>query len=148
MARTIVHSGPKLPRIVHTGPVLPRVDPKMVAEALGAEGPVARLSGRGSPISLLAVRQAIWSRLRSTGGRPGLDDATKRAKVPLSDETWARLEEIAAKVTDSGVNTTPGQVASVLLHLALDAFSSDAAPEPKRPARARRPARRAQATGR
>lgn len=127
MAKKIRITTKALPRVRHVGPVLPRVDPGELAKALGAASVPGAVVEAGSPIGLFALRRALASRLRSSGGRPALAGTSRRAKVPLSDDEWARIERIAEDVSQSGINTTAGQVASVLLHLALDAVVESAA---------------------
>jgi hypothetical protein len=77
-----------------------------------------------APITLFAVREELVQRLQSSGGRPGLAGTTRRAKIPLSDEEWLRLEELAASLSSPGFAPSAGQVASVLLTLSLDAVAS------------------------
>ena len=78
-------------------------------------------------MALVAVRQELLSRLASTGGRPGLEGATRRQKIPLDDRDWKRLQKIAEALNDDEVRPTPGQVASVLLHRVLETIDVKAA---------------------
>lgn len=73
----------------------------------------------GAPIGLHALRRELESRVRSTGGRPALDGATKIQKIPLKPEDWSRLEDLAARLSREGVSATAGQVASVMVHKQL-----------------------------
>lgn len=113
-------------RIVHTGPTLPKLDPAEVAKALGAKPTGVKIEGAPGPVSLFGLRQELFRRLTSTGGRPALPDADKVGKVPLSEKQWARLEELAAAIAGPGFSPSAGQVANVLLSWALDQLGPDA----------------------
>jgi hypothetical protein len=116
-------------KIICTSPTMPKLDPAEVAKALGAKpAPVKVAEGLG-PISLFAVRQELFRRLQSNGGRPGLPDADKVAKVPVSETQWKRLEELAAAIATPGFSPSAGQVANVLLTWALDNLGPDAIKE-------------------
>jgi len=120
--------GRPLRRIRDKGPALRRVSHTEVARELGAED-VGESPGPGSPITLSGLYRELAERLRSTGGRPSLEGATRRQKVPLSDEEWSKLERIAQALGQLGSTTTPGQVASVLLHRALEQVDESNAKE-------------------
>lgn len=101
-----------------------RIDPAAVASALGAEpGPEDRRAGGLGPITLFAVREALLSRRQSSGGRPGLEGACLRAKIPLSDQDWTRLEKLASALSSTGFSPSAGQVGSVLLSMALESVT-------------------------
>jgi hypothetical protein len=70
----------------------------------------------GSPLTATALRQEVFARLTSSGGRPGLDGATIRPKVPMTPEDWTGLEQLAKAFADKGVKATPSQVASAIIH--------------------------------
>lgn len=108
------------PRIRHTGKVMAKVDPEVVREALGAEETGVVVPDVSQPFSLFAIRQRLVDVVRSSGGRPGLTGTTRRQKIPLSDETWERLEVLAHTLQASGISTSAGQLASVLLQQALE----------------------------
>lgn len=101
--------------IRHTGSRVRRVDAKSVAIALGADveqhGAI-----NGSRLATTALRREVFSRLASSGGRPGLDGATLRPKVPMTPEDWSALEELANAFAAKGVKATPSQVASAIIH--------------------------------
>ena len=120
MGERVKPVGRTLPRIRSTADRFHRIDAKVVAEALGAEQASARATIRGSPLTFVALRQELFRRLVSTGGRPGLEGAERRQKIPLADEDWQALEELAEGLSDGGLRPTPGQVASVLLRRAID----------------------------
>lgn len=107
-----------------TSKPLPRITPEQVQQALGAEETTAGLAKALAPLTLFTVREELVNRLQSSGGRPSLAGTTRRAKIPLSDEEWLQLEELAAAIAESGVAPSAGQVASVLLSLSLHAVAS------------------------
>jgi hypothetical protein len=110
--KNIIHE-----RVEDESQTLPRVDPRELVQALGAEE-LTTISAAKSPFSMWALRSRLLSDVVSTGGRPARRDASLR-KVPVTDAEWAALDEIAALLKQQGVNTTPGQVAGVLLHQSL-----------------------------
>lgn len=113
--------------IRHAGTAVRSVDPAVIAKALGAEEVASRENVHGAPISLHALRRALESRVRSTGGRPALEGATKIQKIPLKPEDWSRLEQLAARLSRQGVSATAGQVASVMVHDQLELLAPSAA---------------------
>jgi hypothetical protein len=111
---------------------LPRITAAQVQQALGAEETTGELAEALAPVTLFAVREELMNRLQSSGGRPALAGTTRRAKIPLSDEEWMQLEELAAAIGESGFAPSAGQVASVLLSLSLHAIASQIASLPSR----------------
>ena len=97
------------------GPAQPRLDPADLARALGAEPAGSTVETALSPPALFAVREELFNRLQSSGGRPALEGTDRRAKIPLSDEEWRQLEELASSLGSAGFTPSAGQVASVLL---------------------------------
>ena len=75
---------------------------------------------KGSPLQLIALRQELYSRLRSTGGRRSLKGVSRRQKIPLSEEDWEKLQKLAEQNQSEKITPSPAQVASVLLHQALE----------------------------
>jgi hypothetical protein len=123
MANKINIVGKALERIEITGPALPRVEPAEFAAALGAEPCGERRSNLLDLISLGEVGNELIKRLRSTGGRPSLQGATERCKVPLSPEDVAALEQIVdALEKKTGTRPALGQIASVILRTHLDSL--------------------------
>jgi hypothetical protein len=110
--------------IRHAGTAARTVGPEAIAKALGAGEIVSRENVQGAPISLHALRRELEKRVRSTGGRPALDGATKIQKIPLNPEDWSRLEKIADKLSQQGVSATAGQVASVMVHSQLERLAT------------------------
>lgn len=129
MPRKIRDSSRTLPVLRDVSPTLDRIEPDRVAAALGAEASQERLRSRLGPLSLLAVRQELQRRLRSTGGRPALAGAPRRTKIPLSPQQWQRLEELASEFRGPNSAPSAGQVASVLLSLALESVAARRSPK-------------------
>lgn len=126
MAKKIVDVGSTFKRLKDTGAHFKRVDPNEVALALGVQERISFVDMPGNALSLFALRQDLARKLHSTGGRPALEGAKRRQKIPLTDEAWTRLEQLAETLTQEGRRTTPGQVASVLLLRALQQVESQA----------------------
>jgi hypothetical protein len=105
----------------------PYVEASSLEAPLGARFASESVELRGSPPSLLGVRQELARRLQSSGGRPALDDATRRQKIPLSDQDWERLEALAERASTGDLKPTPAQLASVLIRQALDALEPQGA---------------------
>jgi hypothetical protein len=116
-----------MPKVVNTGKSsYRRIDPAEVAKSLGAdEGPILKSEAGGSPAALFTLRQELYQRLRSTGGRRSLEGAGERKKIPLLDGDWEKLEEVAKAAKANGVQPTPAQVASMLIHRALKELKQD-----------------------
>ena len=124
MTKTIRTSEVTFQPIRDTSAPLPQIDPSRVQQALGAEDSNERLVEALSPITLFALREELMRRLQSSGGRPALVGTTRRAKIPLRDEEWQQLEELASAIASPGFAPSAGQVASVLLRLSLDAVAT------------------------
>jgi hypothetical protein len=91
--------------------------------AIATQDVVAAFDTR-APAMLLAVRDALMDRLRSTGGRPALSGDGLRQRVHVSAQDWQRIADIADHVEVGRHKPSPAQVASVLIHLALKRISS------------------------
>lgn len=99
---------------------LPRIDASEVQAALGAEASNLAVRGIGvGPLSLFQVREEVFRRLHSTGGRPALTGTSHRTKIPLSDWQRKEIESIATEIASPGFSPSPGQIASVLISLSL-----------------------------
>jgi hypothetical protein len=126
MTKKIKTTEATLKPIRDASPPLPRVEPVRVQEALGAEPTAEGLAEVLAPVTLFTVREELVRRLQSSGGRPGLSGVSRRAKIPLSDQEWLGLEELAAAISSPGFAPTAGQVASVLLTLSLHSVAARA----------------------
>jgi hypothetical protein len=96
-----------------------RVNPEEIEKGLGAEH-VGLLLPAGSPLSAYVLRQELFRRLRSTGGRPGLDGTDMKPKIPMQRSQWEQLRRLAERVKTDDVHPTPAQLASVLLDAGID----------------------------
>lgn len=105
------------PRLVIKASPTRRISAAAIAKALGAD-PIGRAPERGSPADFAAIRAEIFRRLRSTGGRPGLE-GTQPKKIPLSEQDWKRVERVADHISEPGFKPSVGQVAGVLLSIVL-----------------------------
>lgn len=103
-----------------------RIDPAEVAAALGAEPTGDRVPAAG-PVTLYALRTELFRRRQSTGAPPGIAGTNQRDEIPVSDHDWARLEALATELSGPGSSPSAGQVASILLSLALDTVKPDGA---------------------
>ena len=117
MAKRIRDVGARHRSIRDTGERFRSVSKAEVAKALGSDAPVD-VENVGQPF-LLQIHEDLAQRLVSSGGRPGLAGASKRYKIPLTDNDWLELKRIATTLMAAGRATSPGQVASVLVHRAL-----------------------------
>ncbi|MGL6096316.1 MAG: hypothetical protein ACRC7O_11035 [Fimbriiglobus sp.] len=98
---------------------MPVLDAAEVGRALGGEPAPGGLDARPGPLVLFALRSELLRRRQSTGGRPGIAGAAQRVKIPVTDGDWHDLEAIAASLSADGFAPSAGQVASVLLNLAI-----------------------------
>jgi len=106
-----------------------RIDPAELAAALGANPIGPRVTGSVDPIALAELGTQLLHRLRSSGGRPALADATVNCRVPLSAEDISTLETMVAQIgVSTGAKPSVGQLVSVVVRLHLNALKR--APEP------------------
>lgn len=106
------------------------IDPEVVRRALGAEEIHQLPSLLGAPHALHAISNEIVRRLKSKGGRPGLEGAAKRQKIPFTQSDWERLDQVAKTLSSQlGQSVSPGQVASILVHSQLSHYVA-AKPKP------------------
>jgi hypothetical protein len=113
--------------IKNTSSTQRQINPKIIANALGAEEAGVKIDTRQGPISLFSLRQFLVNRLRSSGGRPTLVGTIKkkRNKIPLFEGDWIKLESIAQYYKEKeGINVSPGQIASILLHTDVSKIAS------------------------
>jgi len=125
MDKRIKVSEPTVKRIQASEPTVRRLDPQTVAEALGGEPVPGHLECNPGPLTLHVLREELLRRRQSSGGRPGLEGTNLRAKAPLKDQDWARLEQLAAVLSAEGFAPSAGQVASVLISMALRSVTTE-----------------------
>ncbi len=104
--------------IKNISPKQRQIETSDVMESLGAERVGVKIDTRKGPITLFFLRQFLINQLRSKGGRPGLEGTTKnRKKIPLFEKDWEKLVKIAKYFKEEeGINVSPGQIASSLIH--------------------------------
>src|SRR5260370_26752292 len=125
MTKRIQISEPTVKHIRTSDRAVRRLDPNTVADALGGEPCPEHIEGQAGPITLYAFRQELLRRRQSSGGRPGIEGTSFRAKIPVGEEDWQCLEALAASLSASGFVPSAGQVASVLLSIALRAVTTN-----------------------
>jgi len=96
-------------------------DRARIAAALGASRVVEVDREKiGGPLDLLALREELKQRLRSSGGRPTDPAWTVSRQVPFKEDSWTRLQELASEVGVAGRRVGPAQVAALLIESGLD----------------------------
>lgn len=126
MSKKIDITGNPARRIDVSGKPQRRIEPVEFAAALGAESVAETHAPNLDPLSLAALGTELIRRLRSTGGRPALADATEFCRVPLSAADVAALERITTNIEHTtGTKPSPGQVISVIVRNYLTAESDD-----------------------
>jgi hypothetical protein len=110
-----------------------RIEPAELAAVLGAQPCGQPGTGKLDPIALAELGTQLLSRLRSSGGRPALADATEICRVPLSAEDISTLEKMADQLGEkTGANPSSGQLASVIVHNYLaEAGNAKKVPDPR-----------------
>jgi hypothetical protein len=129
MAKKITIVGAKPKKIEVVDQPKRRLDAAQLAAALGANPTGQQIRPDVDPIALADLGTQLLQRLRSSGGRPALADATVNCRVPLSAEDIKTLETLVAQIGGAtGAKPSVGQLASVIVRLHLSALKS--APEP------------------
>jgi hypothetical protein len=126
MAKNIIDTGKTARRIEVTDRPARRIEPEAFAAALGAE-PVGEAHAQNlDPLSLAALGSDLIKRLRSSGGRPALADATEICRVPLSAEDVKTLEGMVAQLEgSSGAKPSVGQLVSLIVRAHLRALKPE-----------------------
>ena len=120
MAKRIRDTSRALRRIKDISTSLEQLDPSRIGEALGAKPSGTQTSAGGSPIGFYALRERLLSELVSSGGRPGRRGVVQRRKIPVTEEEWNTLKEVAEMMKTAGVNAAAGQIAGVLLRQGIE----------------------------
>ena len=117
MAKKITIVGARPKRVQILNQPKRRIDPAELAVGLGAAPCGEQVSGFLDPIALAELGTQLLQRLRSSGGRPALADATEICRVPLCAEDVIMLETMAAHIGESsGASPSVGQLVSVIVH--------------------------------
>ncbi len=126
MAKKITVTGKSARRIDVSGKPQRRIEAEEFAAALGAE-PVGDAHAQNlDPVSLASLGSELLKRLRSSGGRPALADATEICRVPLSVEDVKTLEGLVLQVeTSSGAKPSIGQLVSVIVRTHLEGLNAN-----------------------
>jgi hypothetical protein len=94
-----------------------RIEPQELARALGAAMTRRQVAPNLDLISLADLGTQLVQRLRSSGGRPALADATEICRVPLSAADLQTLEAMVAQIgAATGAKPSIGQLVSVIVH--------------------------------
>jgi hypothetical protein len=132
MAKKINIVGAKPKKIEVVDQPKRRIDPADLAAALGANPSGQFPPGNLDPIGLAELGTQLLHRLRSSGGRPALADASINCRVPLSAEDVQTLENMVSHIgASTGAKPSVGQLVSVIVRLHLNALKS--APEGHHP---------------
>jgi hypothetical protein len=135
MAKKINVTGKAARRIEVSGKPQRRIEPEEFATALGAEAVGEAHAPNLGPVALAALGSELLKRLRSSGGRPALADATEICRVPLSAEDVKTLEVMVAQLEkSSGAKPSVGQLVSVIVREHLKALQPGSNSLPEREA--------------
>lgn len=94
-----------------------RIEPADLAAALGANLDGEERVENLDLIALADIGTKLLGRLRSSGGRPALSDASEICRVPLSRGDMTALEKMTSAIgQQTGVRPSPGQLASMIVH--------------------------------
>jgi hypothetical protein len=124
MAKKIIDTGKTARRIEATDRPARRIESEEFAAALGAEPVGEAHASNLDPLSLAALGSELIKRLRSSGGRPALADATEICRVPLSAEDVKTLEGMVAQLESSGAKPSVGQLVSVIVRAHLQSLQA------------------------
>lgn len=126
MAKRITVAGKPARRIEVSGKPQRRIEPEALAAALGADPVGEAHAANLDSLSLAALGSELIKRLRSSGGRPALADATEICRVPLSADDLKSLEKMTDHIAQAtGTKPSPGQVASILVRRGLNSGESN-----------------------
>lgn len=91
-----------------------------LALALGARREGMRSRPARGPLDVVALRDELGRRLRSTGGRPTDPALALSRQVRFSEVTWERLRSMADEIAIGGPRVGPAQVAALLVESSLE----------------------------
>ena len=125
MKRIITFSNKRPAKTIRDiGPRAKSIDNELIADRLGAEDELATHTPTSS-LSLYSLRESIFALLTSNGGRPGLVGITRRQKIPISDQDWDELKQIAREEF-STKKVSPGQIAAMFIKEGLAQLRKEA----------------------
>jgi hypothetical protein len=102
-----------------------RINPVELAAALGGSARGRQTRGNVDLLALAELGTQLLDRLRSSGGRPALADATENCRVPLSAADVKTLETMVAEIgASTGSRPSVGQLVSVIVHSYLAELTS------------------------
>ncbi|MFA7243351.1 MAG: hypothetical protein WC091_24855 [Sulfuricellaceae bacterium] len=110
-----ISGAPTGARIADTSPKGKRLDPALVEKEFGAKP-----AGSSQGLDLFAVRESMERMLQSSGGRPSLEGAHSQVKIPKITSDWEKLEKLVLVSSDLKHKPSIGQMAAMVLHLALN----------------------------
>lgn len=126
MAKKVVVTGVPAARIEISGNRQRRIEAESIVAALGAEEIQLPCVAALDQIGVAALGTELVRRLRSSGGRPALVDATEICRVPMSTSDLRAIERITDEIAAAtGTKPSAGQVISVLIHQYLAAFQAN-----------------------
>jgi hypothetical protein len=120
----VTFSAPSAKGRVRNVSARPRLGQESFRAAFSDARPLGPVPGdKSHPINLAAIGEVVQRTLRSTGGRPALEDADAvPMRVSLMHGDRAKIEIIANHVYP---RTSPSQMVAVLCHLALARIPED-----------------------
>lgn len=71
------------------------------------------------PLDLIALRDEVQRRLRSTGGRPSDPNWDFTRQIPFTAEVWNVLENLAESISTEQRRVSAGQLAAMLIERAV-----------------------------
>lgn len=126
MSNAIVNTAKRAARIVNTSPRAKALDGAAITEALGGRPTGYKLGKDTNPITLFQVRHELNRLLSSAGGRPSLAGMQDKVKIPRFSQDWVKIEALAETAAQGmAFRPSPGHVAAVLLHEALERLSDE-----------------------
>lgn len=106
------------------GPRSKQISKKEIITLLGAEKLDKKVHYKTGPTSLLALRNLVKERLRSTGGRPSLENLEgNRRKISLIEGDYNLLKQLAEKCSQDDYKVSPSQLIACIIHKELNRIS-------------------------
>jgi hypothetical protein len=86
--------------------------------------PIGTIGDDTNPLSLMQIRSELEKRLRSSGGRPSLATSEDKWKVGILEEDVPVIKELTEVVGTERYRPSPAQIASLLIHIALESLKT------------------------